>query len=137
VNTSPPGASWHLAETYKGMITLAVEVLKTLALVNGGAAIAVLTYLGNLVARAPKAEAPNMKSTLIWYCSGLGLTVLAFIFAYVSQLCLYNEERKRLAGTQIPERHGWGVALCVILAVASALAFVIGSWSGVQVLGGN
>jgi hypothetical protein len=31
---------WHITETYKGLINLSIEALKTLALVNGGAAIA-------------------------------------------------------------------------------------------------
>ncbi len=37
---------WHLQETYKSLITISVECLKMLAIVNGGAAVAVLTYLG-------------------------------------------------------------------------------------------
>jgi hypothetical protein len=44
---------WHIKETYKGLITIFIEALKALALVNGGAAVAILAYLGN-VANAPQ-----------------------------------------------------------------------------------
>jgi hypothetical protein len=31
---------WHIKETYKGLITISIEALKALALINGGAAVA-------------------------------------------------------------------------------------------------
>jgi hypothetical protein len=43
---------WHMTETFKGLITLSVELAKMLALVNGGAAVALLAYLGNFAAHA-------------------------------------------------------------------------------------
>jgi hypothetical protein len=50
---------WHLQETYKSLITISVECLKMLAIVNGGAAVAVLTYLGNLASHAPSGQPTN------------------------------------------------------------------------------
>jgi len=38
--------SFHPEETYKSLITISVELLKALALINGGAAVAILAYLG-------------------------------------------------------------------------------------------
>jgi hypothetical protein len=35
---------WHLEETHKALIPLSIEAIKTLALVNGGAAVAILAY---------------------------------------------------------------------------------------------
>src|SRR5437016_369015 len=50
-STPPPlPPEWqqaHLVETFKALHTIAIEGLKMLALVNGGAAVAVLTYAGN------------------------------------------------------------------------------------------
>ena len=57
---APQHAEWHLTETYKTLITLTVEALKMLALVNGGAAVAVLTYLGNLSARSQSGAKRNL-----------------------------------------------------------------------------
>jgi hypothetical protein len=63
-----PASEWHLSETYKGLLTLAVECLKMLALVNGGAAVAVLTYLGNLTQRPGSvAYSPDIKHALLWF----------------------------------------------------------------------
>ena len=43
----PPKGRWdfHLEETYKGLVPLSIEAIKMLALVNGGAAVAILAYL--------------------------------------------------------------------------------------------
>ena len=36
---------------FKGLLTLGVESLKIMALINGGAAVAILAYLGNIASR--------------------------------------------------------------------------------------
>jgi hypothetical protein len=59
----PPNRSpfdFHPEETFKSLITISIELLKMLALVNGGAAVALLAYLGNLASRASGARPPNM-----------------------------------------------------------------------------
>jgi hypothetical protein len=132
---TPPTSEWHLTETYKGLITLCVEALKMLALVNGGAAVAVLTYLGNLASRSPApAHVPTIKPALLWYCGGLVATVVAFIVAYLSQLALYNEEISIRGGAQIQRRHGIGTALGSGLALLAAIAFGLGCWRAASAL---
>jgi hypothetical protein len=42
---------WHIEEVFKGLVTLGVESLKIMALINGGAAVAILAYLGNIASR--------------------------------------------------------------------------------------
>jgi hypothetical protein len=126
---APQDTSWHLTETYKALITLSVEALKMLALVNGGAAIAVLTYLGNLAARSPPpVHLPQMKPALLWYCGGLVATVMAFIVAYVAQLRLYNEETALRGGGRVWRLHGLGIAIGCLLAFFAALSFGLGCW---------
>ena len=60
---------WHIEETFKGLVTLAVEALKILALVNGGAAVALISFCGNqpkdnpdvrfkFLARDPRPQTP-------------------------------------------------------------------------------
>ena len=69
----------------QGLITISVEGLKILALVNGGAAVAVLTYLGNLASRSSSpVHVPRIKPALLWYCGGLLASVLAFTVAYLT-----------------------------------------------------
>lgn len=133
MNASPPGSalssdsSWHLTETYKALITLSVEALKMLALVNGGAAVAMLTYLGNLVSHGSKGVVPpNMVPALLCYGAGLLATVVAFCVAYVTQLRLYKEERDLRCGALTKRRHGYGVVAGITLAVIAAMAFGAG-----------
>ena len=56
---------WHIVETFKGLINLSIEGLKALLLINGGAAVAILAYLGNLASRASVAHLPDVKNALL------------------------------------------------------------------------
>jgi phosphate/sulfate permease len=124
---------WHIAETFKGLITLSTEVVKMLALVNGGAAVALLAYLGNVV-HDPGVHPPHLTHALLWFCKGLFATLLAIIFAYLTQLKLYNEERKKRQQILLPEsqrkrireHHGWILAAAILLAGFAAFAFLKG-----------
>ncbi len=65
-----------------------------LALVNGGAAVALLAYLGNLASRQGVTRpSPNMTWPLVCFSGGLVLTVVAFIFSYLTQITLYKDDR--------------------------------------------
>ena len=126
---APQHAEWHLTETYKTLITLTVEALKMLALVNGGAAVAVLTYLGTLSARSPPpTHLPEIKPALLCYCGGLVATVVAFIAAYLTQLRLYDEEIALRTGTHVRRLHHVGVVMGCLLAVSAAVSFGFGCW---------
>jgi hypothetical protein len=56
---------WHIEETFKSIFQFAIEALKALLLINGGAAVAILAYLGSLNSHDPKAHVPHMKSALL------------------------------------------------------------------------
>ena len=131
----PPASEWHLTETYKGLITLSIEGLKMLALVNGGAAVAVLTYLGNLASRSSApAQLPVIRPALLWYCAGLAATVLGFIVAYLTQLRLYAEEIALRGVGRTRRRHGIGIALGCALALFATFAFAAGCWRAATAL---
>jgi hypothetical protein len=115
-----------LTETYKGLIALAIEALKMLTLVNGAAAIAVLTYVGNLAARGGRP--PNVVNAVLWYSGGVFATTVAFVFAYITQLVLYNEELRRRSGHQIRMYHAVPLWLAIALALFAAAAFFVGCW---------
>ena len=73
----PPGLfdskahwEWHITETFKGLVTLSIEALKALLLINGGAAVAILAYLGNLGSRTSIAHLPNLKFALGCFAAG-------------------------------------------------------------------
>ncbi len=77
-------------------------------LINGGAAIALLTYVGALISRTPSAHPPVITSALLWYCSGVIASVLAFLAAYLTQLRLFAEERARHSGSRFMSATGSG-----------------------------
>lgn len=131
--STPP--NWHLQETYKSLITISVECLKMLALINGGAAVAILTYLGNLVGHSSNQHSINITPAILWYCWGLLATVVAFMFSYWVQLRLYHEERDSQAAQQVRRWHQlvlWGA---MGLAIFAAVAFGVGCWKAATVLG--
>jgi hypothetical protein len=98
-----------------------------LALVNGGAAIAVLTYLGNLVGRSTIPPHPaEIGPALLWYSGGLMAAILAFVVAYATQLRLFREEADRRQGLQVRRLHNVGVIFGVLLALTAAVAFGVG-----------
>lgn len=106
-----------------------------LALVNGGAAVAVLTYLGNLASRSPPAaHLPNLKPALLWYSGGLLSTVVAFIFAYLTQLRLFREEIARRSAQRFWQLHSVGIAAGCLLALFAAVAFGLGCWRAASAL---
>jgi hypothetical protein len=131
-STSP--WEWHLTESFKALAPLATELLKALALVNGGGAVALLTYLGNLISHTAPKHSPNIKWALISYCFGLSCTVAAFGVAYLTQLRLYQEERARHLGEAFRTLHQWGIRAGLFLVVLSIAAFGAGCWLAASAL---
>ena len=124
----PPKGRWdfHLEETYKGLVPLSIEAIKMLALVNGGAAVAILAYLGSIAGHAPAAPQPDMVSPLAWFSAGLLTAAITFIVAYHTQLLLYEEETLLSEGKSVTRKHQWGIRLGSLLLLFAAVAFGIG-----------
>ncbi len=112
----------HLIETYKSLIQMAIEALKLLALLNGGAAVAILAYLGNIAGKSQ--PMPDMRCPMMSYVFGLFFCGLAFIVSYLTQNRLYNEAMGR-PGRIISHQHLLWIAL--FFAFLSLVAFAIGS----------
>jgi hypothetical protein len=79
----------HKIETFRSIITISIEGLKIPFLINGGAVIAVLAYLGQSEERPELASKSFLPLGL--FIDGVALTVLAFIGSYSTQFSLYNE----------------------------------------------
>jgi len=127
---------WHITETYKGLMTLAVELVKMLALVNGGGAIALLAYLGNFAAHASAGEhPPHLTDALIWFGTGLLATVGTVLFAYCLQLHLYIVERKGQEQKPFDREHSWVLAGELLLAFLAVTSFLFGCLSAANALG--
>ena len=117
----------HAIETFRSLITIAVAALQMLVLLNGGAIVALLAYLGQLSSRSDLAG--RVATPLAWFVAGLILAGLAFIGAYVTQLLLYGESVLKKK-----ERHGIALRMTVIVSLLSVGAFAVGAFEGVAVL---
>lgn len=119
----------HALETYKSLIGFSTEALKALQLLNGGAIVALLAYLGQ--AKVETSVSHNIGFPLICFIIGLSISMMTFFLAYYTQFRLYNE-------TINPNYQGkhhtfwlWIAFCCLVL---SLVFFVVGAWFGVKVL---
>ena len=116
----------HWLETYKSLITLAVESFKFAALANGGAAVALLAYLSAIAAK--NGSAMDMRCPKGWFLTGLAACGVSMVLAYLTQLKLLSE----IGSTERPTvSHGWLLRLTILLFVCSLVAFGVGSWQAV------
>lgn len=122
MSNDPQHDDW--LETYKSLITLSTEGFKFCALANGGAAVAILAYLGNVVGKgfAP----PDMSCPMAIFLAGLVLCGAAMLFAYFNQLSRLN----RLSRREDPSKD-WRLCVAIVLFISSLSAFSFGSWKAV------
>src|SRR5205823_11459478 len=104
----------HWLETYKSLISLSIEGFKFSALINGGAAVALLAYLGNVVGKG--GVAPDMRCPMAFLLAGLASCGASLFVAYLTQLRLLNEigrNEKPMPG------HIWYLRFAIILFAVS------------------
>lgn len=119
-------ANQHWLETYKSLISLSIEGFKFAVLANGGASIALLAYLGNVVGKG--ASAPDMRFPMASFLAGLVLCGFAMLFGYLTQLKLLNE----IGRFEKPVvSHGWLLWGAITLFGCSIAAFGLGAWQAV------
>jgi hypothetical protein len=118
-------------ETFKSLIQISVAGFKMLALFNGGAAVAILAYLGNIAGKGQ--PTPDMIVPMGFYLAGLFLCGLAYLGSYMTQLFLFNEAMGRK-----PEgsHQRWLYPTMVVVGL-SLVAFAIGSYFATVRFGGN
>jgi hypothetical protein len=121
---------WRRQETYKAMMVIPVEGLKILAWINGGAAIAVLTYIGNFT-KTTGAQPHGFKTAIFWYCAGLTAASITFLISYLVQMAIWTSLHKEQPMALPPRAL---VFLGCALAVFGVLAFIMGSVSAAQIL---
>jgi len=107
-------------ETYKSLISLSTEGFKFCALANGGAAVAILAYLGNVAGK--NGAVPDMRCAMASFLAGLFFCGVALLFAYLTQLTRLN----RLSQHKDPSKD-WRLLVAIFLAASSLIAFACGS----------
>jgi hypothetical protein len=117
----------HLAETYKSLLSLSVEAFKYAALINGGAVVALLAYLGNLT--RDTRPIPDLRAAMLWFLIGLAACGVGFLSAYLVQLRLFTE----LRGTaKVPIDHRVILAVAVFSYIGSLASFCAGAWLAIK-----
>lgn len=117
----------HAIETFKSLVTLATEGLKTLVLINGGAVVALLAYLGQVHGDSDLGH--RVAWPMILFATGLVAAGTAFGTAYMTQLHLYQESVH-----DIQEGHVRWLRVTILLAFLSIFSFVIGAALSVPAL---
>lgn len=122
----------HALETYRSLVTVATEGMKALQLVNGGAVVALLAYLGQA---ANRDQMGQVTGAIALFILGLVSATFAFFTTYLTQLTIYNAGMRGQAprGT----RHGpwwWATILAVLL---SLVCFACGALTAVTALVGR
>lgn len=121
----------------------AAGAMKSVTLINGGALIALFTLVGHFAGQGANRLAisgAELRSSLTWFCVGLGSALVSQVLAYISQDCLSawstlvaRSSVKELLGReekppQIVLFIGAGTALAASIAVLCSLAsFIFGS----------
>ncbi len=108
-------------ETYKSLVSLATEGFKFSTLINGGAAVAILAYLGNLSEKDK--PIPDMRWAMGCFLIGLGFCGLSILFSYFTQLKRLND----IAFGRNPSSSKWRLFCAIITFELSIIAFIAGS----------
>jgi hypothetical protein len=115
--------------------------LRTAVLVNGGAAVAVLAFIGGLVGQGRVALGPQLNAltfALVWFAVGVASATLALGFVYFTSISTVREantlekrwEHPYVVATEVSKR--WrqagnaSRAAAVILGLASGVLFIVG-----------
>lgn len=113
----------HALETFKSLITISVEGLKTLLLINGGAIVAILAFLG----QSPLGTtlAPGLAIPVVLFVVGVISGTLGFGASYKTQYALLNEQFP--ARQYVGWRHQTWLKVAFGLAMLSVVAFAAGA----------
>jgi hypothetical protein len=108
---------------YKSMIEAAQSGLRVLMVINGGAAVALLAFLGNVLAAGnPTARLPlslpAINGAMATFVAGVALASGSSIFRFFTYLASANEWRKRETAFN---------AVAIALGASSLAAFILGA----------
>jgi hypothetical protein len=118
----------HRLETYRSMIAIALEAMKCVVLLNGGAVVALLAFLGQVASRGQ--QVPNAAHPVGFFVVGLTAGCLTFFTSYFTQFSLLNQSYDR--ETKLFRHMPW-LWVTVVLGVAGIVSFAIGAYSSLGV----
>ncbi|MEP0942742.1 MAG: hypothetical protein ABJH63_08460 [Rhizobiaceae bacterium] len=104
--------------------------LRTLVLINGAAALAILTFAGNLLTSEDGNQFSNMVSNIEWFVWGVALATFGIAMAYFVSYCITagsgarerTWEHPYILDTVATKRWLWAARIFHVLAILVALA---------------
>lgn len=117
--------------------------LRTLVIINGGAAIAILTFLGGVSAKQTVdfSKIGIVAATIKWFAFGVALAVVAMAFSYLASYTMAGAVNSMKATYEHPYLvegpksklwRGWNISfhvIAVLVAIASLIFFLVGMFS--------
>jgi len=107
-------------------------------LINGGAAVAVLAFLGSLAAKVEMDQVSRLASTIVWFASGVAAAVIGMAASYFTNYCHVglSQSRDKIWEApyfkDTPSTWWWNAisnvfhAAAVVAGVGSIILFIIG-----------
>ncbi|HGL5978090.1 TPA: hypothetical protein ACKFKV_003869 [Klebsiella oxytoca] len=118
-------------ESFKAAISIGANACRTFLIMNGGAAIALLAFLGNIWNKSSSTEAASAIATaLVLFCMGVVLAGVCAGFSYISQSLFVSSE----LGNKKSQLY-WGRAINLMACISGAgsiFIFAYGSFSAYQ-----
>jgi len=113
--------AWEL-EGFKQVIALGQSAINSIILINGGAAVALLAFIGHLaVAATSKYQVASFAESLRFFVAGVLCGALASSTTYVSQFC-YGRNGPWWAGTAI-----FFHVATILVAICAFASFLLGA----------
>jgi len=106
-------------EQFKSVMAVGQTALKSMFMVNGGAAVAVLAFAGHLATSGAASAVQTLACPLACFVVGLLLVTIASGLTYLAQRA-YATRRRQLGS--------WLNAVIITVAAFSVAAFATGSW---------
>jgi hypothetical protein len=126
--------------TNEAVIKAGEVAIRTVMLVNGGAAVAVLAFIGALVRQdgVTLKQIAGVSGGLLWFAGGVAAAVLALALSYFTNFCYVGWERSKIFtfdhpyiidGANTRRWRYWSLAFhlgAIIWGLLSLAAFLVG-----------
>lgn len=123
--------AWHKAN--EATVNSGNLALRTVVLINGGAAVTVLTFIGGLVrdGKLPiGAPLAQITSPLLWFAIGVAIATVAMGFGYLANYSNAgvlssrdrNFEAPHIVETTVTKRWRWSATVFTVLSILWAIA---------------
>lgn len=109
----------HNIATYESLISISTEGYKFLGLINGGALIAMLTFVGNLMSKGVKLDSYHLP--FYYFSFGLIACGFAMLFGYLTQFLVFNNKKEKVS-----------FAISILFYILSLMLFFVGCFKSID-----